>query len=339
MNYKNLKILVWLLLPLTLLHWAILKLRHFFYDTGIYKSEKVDAKVISVGNITVGGTGKTPITVELAKYFATNSKPCIVLRGYKRESSGVIVASDGRNINPDKAETGDEAYILAIESNIPVICSEKRVDGALFAIDKFNCDTILLDDGFQHRHIKRDVDIVVIDSDRFLGNRLLLPFGILRDLESRLKYADIIIISKVSDVKRAKKQAKYLKRYKKPVYFSKYVYTKFISTNRKYTAEEVINSNVGLFAGIGYPENFFKNFKNVSFTKIFADHHKYTDTELEYIKNISKSCDFICATKKDFVNFSDKFNIPEKWVYPESELIFTDTDNNPINIDKIEGLL
>ena len=207
-----------LLYPILLLlsetYLLIIKIRHLLYDKNIlfFKRKKVEAFVISVGNISVGGTGKTPIVIEIAKYLSEIGKRCSVIsRGYKRESKGQFIVSDGKKyISDSPKSSGDEPLIIAKATGTPVICNSNRTEAANYAIENFSSDHIVLDDGFQHRKLQKDFDIIIIDSSRFLGNEKTLPLGFLRDDIQRLKKADKIIISKVFDKERLIEQVKYL---------------------------------------------------------------------------------------------------------------------------------
>jgi len=245
--------------PLYLLYYFILRFRHFLYDFSILKINKSPIPVISIGNVTVGGTGKTPFTIDLAKVL---DDVCVVSRGYKRNSKGLVVVSDKSSVLLDADTGGDEPFMIASNANVPVICSSDRYAGCLEALRKFQSSYILLDDGFQHRQLSRELDIVVIDSVRFLGNRLLLPFGVLRDIPSRINRADLILLSKVNDLNRCKEQIEFLeKNYSKSVVYSKPTY-KQIKNDIESIPLNSIDNSVFLFCGIGHPEPFFQVFES-----------------------------------------------------------------------------
>ena len=154
----------------TLAAWLydkVVTLRNLLFDHGVLRIHRLNCPVISVGNLAIGGTGKTPMVVWLASLFSQEGyRVGIVSRGYGGVESGrVIVVSDGENILPEQTISGDEPLMLARRlSGIPVLCSTKRVRAGKAAIEKFNCNALILDDGFQHRYLARDLDIVMLDS-------------------------------------------------------------------------------------------------------------------------------------------------------------------------------
>ena len=158
----------------SLFYGLVSKLRNNLYDNGILKEEKVNANVISVGNLTTGGVGKTPVVMALAKYFVEKGeKVAVITRGYggKLSNKKVNVISDGINLFQTAEKAGDEAYLLAVNLNMCAILTCKdRVKAAKYAIDKLNVTKIILDDGFQHRRIHRDLNLLLVDSEMRFGN-------------------------------------------------------------------------------------------------------------------------------------------------------------------------
>jgi tetraacyldisaccharide 4'-kinase len=149
------------------LYAKVVALRNLLFDHGVLKVHRLNCPVISVGNLAIGGTGKTPMVVWLARLFSEEGyRVGIVSRGYGGvESRRVTVVSDGENILADQEISGDEPLMLARQlSGIPVLCSTKRVKAGKAAIEKFNCNALILDDGFQHRYLARDLDVVMLDS-------------------------------------------------------------------------------------------------------------------------------------------------------------------------------
>ena len=187
--------------PVAFIFWIIIKIRNYLFDNGILSSSKVDAKVISVGNLTVGGSGKTPTVLMIAETLKNFGKNVGVLsRGYGRSTKGYLLVCDGAEIKTRVDECGDEIYFISEELKIPTAVSERRVEGAKRFITDTSVDTIILDDGFQHRWISRDIDIVIVDQ-RFLNKVDMLeqnplPLGLMREPMDSLKRADIIIINR-----------------------------------------------------------------------------------------------------------------------------------------------
>ena len=178
--------------------------KNFLYDKKILKPKKVSAYVISIGNMTTGGVGKTPVVLEIAKYLAKKGKKvAIVSRGYggKLSNKDVNVISDGKSIFYTAQMAGDEPFMLAQKAQgVCVLTCRDRFKASKFAVENFNIDTIILDDGFQHRKLHRDLDIVLMDSKMGLGNEKLLPAGPLREGAEALERIDkLLIVSKNLD--------------------------------------------------------------------------------------------------------------------------------------------
>ena len=278
-------------------------LKNKLYDKGILKPQKVDAFVISVGNITTGGVGKTPVVSEIAKYLISQGeKTAIISRGYggKLSNKNINVISDGEKIYYNARLAGDEPLWLAENTNgAVVITSKNRYKAAKFAIEKFGAAKIILDDGFQHRKLYRDLDFVLMDSEKGFGNEKLLPAGPLREGTEAFKRIDkLIIVSKNTDHTRAEKLSKIMaKKMNIQTFLCKtepdYVYN--IKTGEKLAD----NTEVAAICAIGQPEQFYKflNNFNVKQTISFDDHHIYTEEEIP--KGI------VITTEKDAVKMLD----------------------------------
>src|SRR2546423_5259713 len=190
------------LTPLSGLYGLVVDRRSALYERGIFRQHRVPVPVISVGNITVGGTGKTPLVEWIARTLAAEGhRPCVVTRGYRRNTKGRIIASNGIDISATLHEAGDEAFMLAesLKGQAAVVCDSDRVAGANWAIENLKSDVIILDDGLQHRRIARDLDIVTIDAINPWGNGNLLPAGTLREPLAALSRADCFVITRADD--------------------------------------------------------------------------------------------------------------------------------------------
>ena len=188
-------------------------LRNILFDSGILRIQQVSCPVISVGNLAVGGTGKTPMVIWLARFLLEEGwRVGIVSRGYKgEESKKVLVVSDGRDILADSDFSGDEPQLLARRlPGIPVLCSTKRALAVEAAVEQFRCEVVILDDGFQHRFVARNLDIVMLDSRYPFGDGFLLPRGILREQTTALKRAQVLVLSRFDGSKEAAKSHKNL---------------------------------------------------------------------------------------------------------------------------------
>lgn len=261
-------------------------LKNLLYDKNILKPKKVDAFVISVGNITTGGVGKTPVVSEIAKYFvAQGEKVAIVSRGYggKLSNKNVNVISDGEKVFYNAQLAGDEPFWLATNSKGAIVITTKnRFEGAKYAVEKFGVTKIILDDGFQHRKLHRDLDIVLMDSKMGFGNEKLLPAGPLREgMEAFSRIDKLVVVSKNVDHSRAEKLAKIMaKKMKAEAFVCKtepdYVYN--IKTGEKL----VQGTEATALCAIGQPQQFyaFLGGYKIKQTIDFDDHHSYVEEEL-----------------------------------------------------------
>lgn len=285
-------------------------LKNFLYDKNILKPKKVNAFVISVGNITTGGVGKTPVVAEIAKYlYFQGEKPAIISRGYggKLSNKQINLISDGKKIYYKANLAGDEPFWLAENSKgTVVITSKNRYAAAEYAIKEFGATHIILDDGFQHRKLYRDIDIVLSDSEKGFGNEKLLPAGPLREGSEAFKRIDkLVIVSKNFDHTRAEKITKIMqKRMTIPTFLCKtepdYVYN--IKTNEPLQKGEEITA----LCAIGQPEQFFEFLKDYKIKEmiIFDDHHQYERKDVENIKGaiVTTEKDAVKLQKFDFDN-------------------------------------
>lgn len=302
------KIFLFLLYIISLIYGLIIRIRFFFYSAGIFKTRQLPCIVVSIGNITIGGSGKTPMAIYLADALTKKGKKVIVLsRGYKSKIHGIDIVSDGKNIllNPDEA--GDEPFLIAKKTkNIPVVIGKDRYKAGLFAIDRFQPDIIILDDGFQHIRLKRDKDIVLIDSIRGFGNGCLLPRGILREPIDSLKRATHIFVNGSGDKVSLQPLAFNLK----PRFF-RYKPSGFVNLTDDTMIEpdKLKNKNILAFAGIANPISFFKTLEGLGIAikekMIFPDHHKYNSKDIEKIKTRANSIDCFITTEKDGVKIKD----------------------------------
>lgn len=202
-------------MPFSAFYWLGVAIRNLFFDKGILKATKVEVPVISVGNISAGGVGKTPVVEMLVERLKRKRHLAIVSRGYGRKSSGTIIVSDGKRQLVSVEKAGDEAYQIANKyRNLIVVVDEKRVRGAQKAI-KLGAELIVLDDGFQHRYLARDLNVVVLTAAEILEGDLLLPAGNRREPIASLERADVVMISRCANKREYKMAAKKLWQYKK----------------------------------------------------------------------------------------------------------------------------
>lgn len=314
------KFLKIILAPFVLLYRLIILIRNLFFDKAVFKSEKVNAKVISVGNITVGGSGKTPLVIYVTNLLKSSDyKVGVLSRGYGRRSSGYKLVSKGEEILTSVEECGDEIYHTSLECKVAAAVSENRVKGAKRLIEEAKIDSIVLDDAFQHRWIARDIDLVIIDQS-FVNNKSffshnLLPSGDLREGFDSLKRADAIIVNRkflereeiIPDMK------KYFDG--KKIFTSYYKAISFVDTMRKieYNLEDFKGQDSLVVSGIANPQSFLNVLRKVHVNTqnklIFRDHKNYTLKEVQQIRKrfYTTNSHSVVTTEKDAVKLS-RFN-------------------------------
>lgn len=286
---KNEKSLIFEVLKFCSLFYALgSRLKNYLYNKNILKPKKVDAYVISVGNLTTGGVGKTPVVAQIAKYFVEKGeKVAIVSRGYgaKLSNKKINIISDGNNISFNADLAGDEPFWLAENAKgAYVITSKNRYNAAKYAIDNFGVTKIFLDDGFQHRKLHRDLDIVLVDSEMGFGNENLLPAGPLREgLEAFGRIDKVVVVSKNIDHARAEKYAKIMGKKLKKETIVCYTEPDFVYNILKPEEHLPTGEKVLAFSAIGQPQQFYKFLKDYDVVKTvdFDDHHMYSQADIE----------------------------------------------------------
>lgn len=311
------------LLPLSLIFFIISKTRYFLYKSGILKSYKLPVPVVIVGNITVGGAGKTPLTKYLAKELQQSGFQIgVILRGYKAENSRarIVKATD------DNRQVGDEALIYA-KNEIPVAIGSNRYHAGLELLKAFpDLQLILTDDGMQHYKLQRDYEIAVIDGTRMFGNQFVLPMGPLREPTHRLKKVNSIVINGKTD-------SITMLPTNIPIIQQTLVLDKIYNpvTGKTLSPSQFKHMDITAIAGIGNPERFFDFVINLGINikqKIaFPDHHQYQEADLP------PDSEIILVTEKDYAKL-DWLNNDKIWVI----LVKTTLDNNQL-INNIKQLL
>ncbi len=325
-----------LLLMLSSVYGGCVKLRQNIYSRRILQPKRLSCIVISVGNLTMGGTGKTPMTMLVAERIQhLGYKVVVISRGYKgrAEKSGGVV-SDGRTILMGPEVAGDEPYMMAMRlENVPVIVGHNRFEAGMLAVKEFNPDVVVLDDAFQHLKLERDLDLVLLDYRRPFGNMHLLPRGILREPISALLRGDAFILTR-SDAAPDPKTATYLaqlKRYLigKPIFRTFHVPSiravvrgSNASIRNKFwrssTCEQEVlkGRNVFAFSGLANNHDFHRTLAGldciVTGTLEFPDHHPYSAMELENIMRSAKGtqADFLVTTEKDYARIALRIKWP-----------------------------
>lgn len=283
----------------SLLEWLynlIIFLRYFFYRIGLFRIRKLPCAVISIGNITTGGTGKTPLVRFLATACKERSlRALIISRGYKSKGKEAKIIFDGKELLVTPEEAGDEALMLSqVLPGIPIITGVDRYSAGRLALAEFQPDLILLDDAFQHWQLARNKDLVLIDATNPFGFGHLLPRGLLREPLRVLKRADLFLITKVNSVQEEKlaEIVGVLRKYNEsaPVFMARYenralrLYEEK-GQSRKLEADYLQGKKVLAFSGIGNPASFQQSLEEcgaeVIHHFIYPDHYQYTERDVE----------------------------------------------------------
>ncbi len=301
-----------LLRLLSLPYRGAVALRNGLYDRGLFQQRRLPCPVVSVGNITVGGTGKTPLVILLAKLLCEKGRrPAVLSRGYGARTKGPVnVVSDGNRIRMGWHEGGDEPVLIARSlSGVPVLTGPRRLLTGQAAIGRFGADILILDDAFQHRALYRDLDIVLVDAVRPFGNGRLLPGGPLREPAGALSRAHLLIRtggSKGSEQPLPGSPEKpSFRGFHRPLGIAAG------GTGHLLPAAALQGQRVCAFAGIGRPEAFRRSLNEltaeiVSF-RTFPDHHPYRRTDVDSLRRLAAEtgADRIVTTEKDGVRLAD----------------------------------
>lgn len=303
-------------MPFSLVYRCAVFLRNGLFDLGILKQQKMKSPVISVGNLTVGGTGKTPLVIMLANFLREKGfRPAVLSRGYgSRTSETIRVVSDGKGILLDRADCGDEALLIARScQGVAVLTGASRILTGRFANDRLGADILILDDGYQHRHVARDVNLLLMDGARPFGNGFLLPAGPMREPKGALERADLIIATGSDDgnarafspeggtpqgipLFRGIRRPKDVRRG---------------ATGQILPLASLNGTRVCAFSGIGSPGSFRKTLDSlgadVGCHLDFPDHYRYRGEDLRRIQEAASeaAASMIVTTEKDGVHLED----------------------------------
>ncbi len=301
----------------SLFYLLAVRFRNKLYDMKLLPSYSSKSYIVSIGNLTTGGVGKTPVTAEIAKYFlALNKQVAILSRGYgaKLSNKEPKLVSDGSGALYTASMAGDEPVWLGDNcKGAYVITCASRIKAERYAYEKFQPEVIILDDGFQHRKMKRDLDIVLIDSKNKFGNKYLLPAGPLREEISEIKRAHkVIVVNKSYDSQKSLQYCDYLKkRFKKEIYLCQMVPDCVYDI---YTGEILPeNSRIMAFSAIGQSKSFYdflkKDYRLIAVLE-FEDHHKYDVSDITKIIGFAQEEGIECVvtTEKDAVKLIDIIN-------------------------------
>jgi tetraacyldisaccharide 4'-kinase len=327
------------------------KVRRFLYNWRILRDKTLGVQVIAIGNLTVGGTGKTPVVEKFARELRDAGRNVAILsRGYRSKPVPVHtkllnkillrddqtpprIVSDGKSLLLDSETAGDEPYMLASNlKDVVVLVDKDRVKSGRYAIEKFGCDTLLLDDGFQYWDLRgRRHDVVLIDRQQPFGNEHLLPRGTLREPPSHLARAHTIFITKSDGktvelrerINRLNSTAAVIECIHQPLYFED------VFTGERKGIELLAGKKVASLSGIAQPESFEQSLVklggNLVYSKRFADHHRFSQQEILNAINraVKRQADIILTTQKDAVRFPkiDRRDLPFYFMRVEIKIV------------------
>jgi tetraacyldisaccharide 4'-kinase len=339
-----------LLYALSFIYERLVQLRLFLYRHRIFREHTLGCLVISIGNLTVGGTGKTPIVEKFARALRAGGRRVAILsRGYKsvprrtRKKSWnpfakkipepPRVVSDGKTLLLDSLTAGDEPYMLANNlKDVVVLVDKDRVKSGLYAIKELKADTLLLDDGLQYLHLKHRLDIVLIDRQAPFGNEHLLPRGTLREPPRNLRRASYVFITKstgepndelIRRIRRYNRTAEIIECAHRPLHLQN------VLTGEQIPLERLRDTYVGSICGIAAPESFEDGLRQLGarleLSKRYTDHHRYTDVELNSFitRCVRRDLEMIVTTEKDAVRFPRlaKTDVPIYFLRVEIEIL------------------
>lgn len=303
-----------LLSPLSSLYRAVTQARLTAYKRGLFEVTKLPVPVVSIGNLTTGGTGKTPLVEWVSRELARRErKVCILTRGYGRENPGArVIVSDGSKVLTSAAEAGDEPFLLAqkLIGLAAVVSDANRVAAGKWAIENFGADVFVLDDGFQHLAMARDLDIVTIDATNPWGGGRLLPAGRLREPRSALARAHCLILTRANQSNQISDLTAALQRIMggRPILTSEMKLKGIFRINSDHPEEfAALPHQMGAFCAVGNPESFFSLLRESRiepvFARTFQDHHQYTQSDLtSLVKEAEKAgAQGLITTAKDAV--------------------------------------
>src|SRR6184192_1888077 len=336
-----------ILYALSFVYDRIVQLRLYFYRKRVFRERTLGCLVISIGNLTVGGTGKTPIVEKFARALQAGGRRVAILsRGYKSvprrrnwrsrfrgDSEPPRIVSDGKSLLLDSLMAGDEPYMLAHNlKDVIVLVDKDRAKSGRFAIDKWQVDTLLLDDGFQYLHLKHRLDIVLVDRQAPFGNEFLLPRGTLREPPRNLRRASYVFITKstgesneglIKRIRRYNRTAEIIECAHKPLHLQNVV------TGEIAPLEKLRGAFIGSICAIAVPDSFEDGLRKlgakIEIAKRYIDHHRYTDAELRSFINrcIRRDLEMVVTTEKDAVRFPllAKTEVPIFFLRVEIEIL------------------
>lgn len=295
--------------PLSPLYGAAVAARNLLFDAGVLRVRDVGVPVVSVGNLTAGGTGKTPLVEYLVRgLLARGHRPAVVSRGYGRTGRGTVVVGDGTGVRADSAAAGDEPVQIARRfPSAVVVVARRRADAADVAVKQLGADVVVMDDGFQHRWLARDLELVAVDATLDLRREPLLPAGLRREPLSALRRADLVVLTRAGEpALRERARARLGAVCSVPVLASTTRLEGFRDAgDRSLPSDALRGVPVALFSGIGRPAAFTETMvaagARVVASLEFPDHHPYTEPDIRRVLDAARAAgaDRIVTTEKD----------------------------------------
>ncbi|MFV5689020.1 tetraacyldisaccharide 4'-kinase [Flavobacterium sp. ZT3R25] len=324
-----------ILFPFAILYGLITSIRNFLFDKGVLKSYSFDLPIIAVGNLSVGGTGKTPQIEYLIRLLSDKYKIATLSRGYKRQSEGFILA----DANSNAAILGDEPFQFFQKfKNIQVAVDANRKNGIEQLLGRQEKpEVILLDDAFQHRKVKAGFYILLTSYGDLYSDDCMLPTGNLRESSSGAKRADVIVVTKCPSPLSLDEQKEIKNKLKlsinQELYFTYIDYDDWIySENKKIKVGEIKWLDKILIAGIAKPEPFFSYLRHTNDTCLsFPDHHHFTDKDILEIKNLAQES-IIITTEKDYVRLKGSLPSEQLFYLPIKSSFISASENFDKNI-------
>jgi tetraacyldisaccharide 4'-kinase len=347
---RSMRIFSGFLFVVSRLFRAIVQFRHSLYRKRIFRYKTLGCLVVSIGNITAGGTGKTPVTEIFARTLSAKGRRVAILsRGYRSKSKPLkekfldlfrskknetpprIVSEGTGEVLLDSNMAGDEPFMLA--KNLPdvlVLTDKDRVKSGRYAIRKYGVDTLIMDDGFQHLHLKPKINIMLVDSTNPFSNHELLPRGLLREPIKNMRRADFIFLTKSNGGKHLRRLKTFIRKHNPRAEIIECThrpqYLRDLLTNKDSPLDLLKGKKVAAISGIAVPES-FENFlttlgAEIIYRKSYADHHRYSEEEIvNFLEKAKKrGAEMVITTEKDAVRFPDLKSHPVPTLYLRVEI-------------------
>ncbi len=320
--------LKWLLLPVGLLHWFFIQARRKMYDWRWLPVKSLPKWVISVGNLQLGGTGKSVLALQINNFLVLRGyRPALLTRGYRRTSKSIYILDASRKSEIGVAEIGDEPalFLNRITGGILGVGKNRYAVG-MEILQRHEVDVFVMDDGMQHRRLWRDLEICLIDAASWPDHPLLVPFSSLREVKSGLHRADIILLTKnrMNLKKAAHLRKEILKKLDRPIWMADFETENFVSVPdaKLFPPDGLSGKRVGAFCGVGNPDYFFamvaENAGELVWRRHYPDHHNFTFDEIENLLSAAKRdhLDYLICTEKDAVKLRDPLSEAESTPLP-----------------------